>query len=410
MNITSSISKYFAGQRIIVHYATAMSAFLFIDLAVFTLNPKSYQLNDWMINSAGGFVRRSLGGDLFLFLERLSGVPVNILVFLVVAPILYIFCRSYFQLVISCYEKYWIRPVIFSSAGLLPYAVSDFGGHKEILIFALFAYVAGSLGENDSARFRKIAVSLFLLPVIAMMHEGLVAWFPFFFALLVTVRLSIGRLAIVILSAAIISLATIVSIIFRVPISGTYAACHAFREGLGVFGSEDVLCHAMNGLVLDAAEMNAKIITELTSHPFWIFVGVISFLAPIIYAILSTSPARYIATRNILFVSLCLISSAAMIVPLSLVAVDWGRFLSIFVIMFTTGFLALCSRGLLQFQPALGLLDRFSRSDWRYAVALAVLSCFPAKPIFAFHELAPLYLVSAGLVIAWVARGKFAAR
>jgi hypothetical protein len=80
------------------------------------------------------------------------------------------------------------------------------------------------------------------------------------------------------------------------------------------------------------------------------------------------------------------------------------------VIMFTTGFLALCSRGLLQFQPALGLLDRFSRSDWRYAVALAVLSCFPTKAVFAFHELAPLYLVSAGLVIAWVARSKFAVR
>lgn len=402
MKNISIIGQYLSGQKFIAHYAVTVSAFLFIDLAVFSLNPQSYQLNDWMINSAGGFVRRSLGGDFFILIEGFSGIPVNILVFIVLTPVLYIFCKSYFRLVSANYNEYWTRPVIFSSAGLLPYAVTDFGGHKEILIFSLFAYVAGNLGSDDSARFRKISVALFVLPFIVLVHEGLVAWFPFFFALLATVRVSIGRLAIIASSATAISLATIASIAFRVPRNGTAASCNSFRQALGVFGSEKVPCHAMSGLTLDAAEMNAMIIAEISAHPFWIAIGVVSFLSPVIYTVLATSPAKYLSPRRVLFVSFCLFSSIAMMVPLSLVAVDWGRFLSIFVVMFTIGFLALCSKGIVRFQPALESIGRFSRFDWRYAVALAVLSCFPAKPVFAFQELAPLYILPAGLIIAWV--------
>ena len=404
MKIPSSIGQYFSGPKFIAHYAAIYSVFLFIDFAIFSLNPSSYQLNDWLINSAGGFVRRSIGGDLFLLVGRNTGLPVNILVFIALAPVLYVFCKNYFRLVAANYSEYWTRPILFSSAGLLPYAVSDFGGHKEILIFALFAYVSANLGEGDSARFRKIAASLFILPIIALIHEGLVTWFPFFFALLATVRISIGRLVVVVSSAAAISVATILSIIYRVPRDGTDAACAQFREALGIFGSADVPCHAMSGLTLDAADMNAKILAELSTHPFWVVVGVISFLAPVVYAIMASSPARYLSSKKVQFVSLCLFSSLAMTVPLSLVAVDWGRFLSIYVVMFAIGFLALSAKGIVKFRPVLESLKGFSRSDWRYAVALAALSCFPAKPVFAFYEIAALYVLPVAIAAIWAMR------
>ena len=96
----------------------------------------SWVIGDWLINYSGGFVRRGLTGEVALLLHRVSGVPLEWVIFLFQASVFLIFLGCVYRLTKGIRWSYWMVVVLLSPATLAFTVLDQIGFRKEFLLLA----------------------------------------------------------------------------------------------------------------------------------------------------------------------------------------------------------------------------------------------------------------------------------
>ncbi|MBW0158395.1 hypothetical protein [Sedimentimonas flavescens] len=386
------------------YYLQIVGVLLVMNFAIHLLDPDSYQLSEWGINSSGGFVRRGISGDILIFLAEHLRVPINVLAFVFLLPLIFIWWRSYFIFSLSTSRNPWVWPLIFSPAFMLPYAVSDFAGHKEILIFALYAFVIFKLDGDDARRFKAIVIGLYFLPVIILVHEGLVAWTPYFFATLVSVSISRTRVLLLLPALVAMALALTFALTYRGSEEHALAACEVYKKAFYLFSNSASDCGAIDALSGSARKNMKLIIFEIGSGGTKILLGSIAYFLPIAIFLLATSPWRYLPTRRLVFVFACFGASVAMTAAMMLVAFDWGRFLAIHVTLLAFSLLSLVKNKVLKFDAALAILRRLPDRGWLAITIVVCATWFPTKFVTDYMAKPLLFFLPAVFLLIWLVR------
>jgi hypothetical protein len=143
-----------------------------------------WMVADWLISYAAGFVRRGLSGELILFASGLSGLRANLLVFVVLFSLFTFFCVLFARLIRNRQITFWYFCLCISPGFVLftfydPFAL----GRKEILLFVAFSAWATILARRTYPGRLGHAVFAIVCVFLTLMHE-LFLFFSFYFVLL----------------------------------------------------------------------------------------------------------------------------------------------------------------------------------------------------------------------------------
>ncbi|MDD3877362.1 MAG: tetratricopeptide repeat protein [Bacteroidales bacterium] len=145
------------------------------------VQPHGYILGDWLINyTDGGFKRRGLSGSLFFFLQHLTGLKLQILVFISNTFFILILFWFFIKILIKKELNIFFLTLFFSPLTFLFY-FNDIGavGRKEILVLALFAYFMYLLYEQKLSKKSEFVICC-LIFVSAFFHEIIFFYIPYF--------------------------------------------------------------------------------------------------------------------------------------------------------------------------------------------------------------------------------------
>lgn len=140
-----------------------------------------FNMGDWLINYNGGFIRRGFLGTSIIYLSQINNLNpgINTIIFQIIFYTIF-FWYSYKLLK----KQQTILPYIFLifSPFIFTFQINDIGGgfRKEIIYFALFAFlVFKSLEKNDNS-FKKIFyASLLLYSFLILTHEIFIIFLPY---------------------------------------------------------------------------------------------------------------------------------------------------------------------------------------------------------------------------------------
>ncbi len=143
---------------------------------LFTNRADGYILGDWLINyEDGGFKRRGLSGSFFFFLQDISGLPLQRLVWffqVILYSIFFYFVVKIINKIKSIDLIFLFTPVTFLFWFYNSYAI----GRKEILLFVILILYA-----NDILSGRKnYLINGILLGISVLFHELTFFYIPYF--------------------------------------------------------------------------------------------------------------------------------------------------------------------------------------------------------------------------------------
>ena len=171
-----------------------------------------YCVGEWLINYAGGFVRRGLGGAVILALTDAFGVRPRLAVFAVLAAC---YAATLLTLAVAVMRPPRVTVldlllVVSPFAALFPLLHAVAANRKEVLLFALAALAYGT----DLGQLRSSARCIFwalVLAVLVAIHDGAIFFVPlflFYLRALTPARYPLGwRLGLVALPALVVFIA-----------------------------------------------------------------------------------------------------------------------------------------------------------------------------------------------------------
>ncbi len=137
-------------------------------------------ITDWLIHYAGGFVRRGLWGEGVLWLAQRVGLSPGAMAALSIAAVYTLFL--YFTYRALTRQPTLADLYLFLTAPFLFwFPVLDWQGayRKEILLFALHAWLVQGIARHPQQRLGRTLLALAVLPALLLSHEALMAWAPF---------------------------------------------------------------------------------------------------------------------------------------------------------------------------------------------------------------------------------------
>lgn len=286
----------------------------------------SWNVGDWLINYQGGFIRRGLLGEVIYQLSYYTSINLGLFVF-----ILQIFFYGVFF--------FYSYKLLKKQDSLLPYAFLIFspfiftfqinnpeGGYrKEIIYFALFAFLTWSAFIKKPDNFEKIFyIILLIYPFIILTHEMLAIFLPYFLVIYV-LSTTLNRKKIIIVST-LLSFSFVsffVSIYYHGSTSQIVEIFKSTSKGNYVIEGGAILW-LNKGISYGFLQVVNKIKFEYYAlYIILIFISLIAYI-PLL------NKLKYIVNNSlvIFFLSLSIIGS----IPLFIVAIDWGRFIQIHLI------------------------------------------------------------------------------
>ena len=171
-----------------ISYFLILFTYLYIIVFTFFHNRKSdgYVLGDWLINyQDGGFKRRGLSGSFFFFLQDITGFQLNILVFLVQVIIITIFFYFFVKIIVSKSITLWYLSLLLSPLGFIAYFnCVDYVGKKEFILFAIFSYFVYQINCSTLTRKKEYIICI-LIFIATLFHEIVFFFIPYFVLLLI---------------------------------------------------------------------------------------------------------------------------------------------------------------------------------------------------------------------------------
>ncbi len=148
---------------------------------IHNINSDGYILGDWLINyQDGGFKRRGLSGSFFFFLQDLTGLKLQYLVYGFQLIIITSFFYFYFKSIQYKETTFLYLSLLLSSIGFIGiFNCVDYVGKKEFIVFFLFAYFVYHLNKNSLSRLQENAVVAGLF-IAMFFHEITLFFVPYF--------------------------------------------------------------------------------------------------------------------------------------------------------------------------------------------------------------------------------------
>lgn len=307
------------------------------------LGAEEYQLSDWAISYAAGFVRRGAGGEIL----AATGLPPHVAAFGLAALLNALALAAVWKLARPAVADARVWLALASPAFLTgPAVIARVPGHKDVLLLALLGWAfLLRRGLSERGRFALALAAFWGVAGALLLHEGLLAFAPWFLVLLAGLRIDARRAALLALPVAAGLGVVAASLLHPATPEQAAAICADFLARLGP-AAEGVDCltrGAIRHLALGAEAARALVAERaLPELPMLPLALVLIGGPPVIVARALGLPAALERGDRIL-VLVAVALAAAMTAALMSVALDWGRFLWLHAQLATICLLALAA-------------------------------------------------------------------
>lgn len=289
-----------------------------------------WRLGDWLINYEAGFIRRGLLGEVFfLAFENINQIFFGIY-FLQLLCYLLVVAYVAIRLKVGDFAASDLL-LVFSPAFIFVFNFYDPQGgfRKELLMYV--AYIFMLLWKNERAKNKWLIFAAFFAYVIAVFSHELVSFFCIFFLRELWVCRQDGlleRKRFFSLGSGFL-LTAVVGIFIGLIYPGDQRSSLKICESLVLRGMSPMTCAgAIEWLKFDASYGKSKVALffgyYIINYPFALLLGLLPFLR-----------GKWLV-RNFAFAMV----SFLCIIPLFVLATDWGRWINIYITMLTLAFLS----------------------------------------------------------------------
>lgn len=313
--------------KIFIYFLIAVTAVYTLAFTlVFNLKDDGYILADWLINyEDGGFKRRGLSGSFFFVLQDLTGLSLNYIVYFFQFWIISLFFWYYTKLIRYKITDLLYLSLLLSSIGFVGLLNTvTYVGKKEFIVFLLFTYFVYLL-DNDKLSRSKEYIFCLLLLISTLLHEVTLFYIPYFAIALYLKngKLEIKRyikyfLAVIIPAAAIVVLGKNVN------------------EGMSLEILNERGVHPTYGIFYWNIDERQYIKEHFNEYLLYFISLGISVLHIAYYL-------KYLNDRKILYI--LLIGAFLFSFPLFYLAIDWGRWMYIHMILMIILFAMMLKKG-----------------------------------------------------------------
>jgi hypothetical protein len=316
-------------------YVAPLLLFIFIIVTAGFINNVFYiskeclgwVLGDWLINYSAGFVRRGLSGELVIFLSDIFHIKMNYVVMWIQIIFYSGFLTMFYLLFFKKKLPVWFVIGLLSPATLLFVVFDQFAsGRKEIILFFIFAIYLLVLERKTLSNLSAFCFSILLL-LATLFHELVFFYTPYFIlAAYISSRLHNTSFN---LGGSLFVIAGALIIIIPVYLYGQRIEGGIICNGLKERGLPDSVCLGVLAWPNDYGWKNAIQFARESKYLFVYGSTFLLSLIPFMFFIHSMKQSR-VSFRNFFIVFPLLILFS---LPMFLVAVDWGRWIHIHLVM-----------------------------------------------------------------------------
>lgn len=298
-------------------YTITCLTYLYIVTFTFLHNRKNdgYVLGDWLVNyQDGGFKRRGLSGSFFFFLQDITGLSLNSLVYAFQAIIISLFFYFYLKLIKEKEITIFYLSLLFSPLGFIAYFnCVDYVGKKEFILFAIFSYFTFQISKATLS-LKKEYLVCFLLFISVLFHEIVLFFIPYFLILLALNDKKIVMRKYTKYLLAVFIPATLILVFGR-----------EINEGnsLEILKQRGVII--TNGIFFWNIDEREYILSQIRDYMLYPISFLISFFHVRFYLKISSNQWKKIGFY--------LIFAFLFSLPLFILAIDWGRWFYIHMVM-----------------------------------------------------------------------------
>ena len=302
-------------------------SFIVISINFFEWTEKKsyFEYSDWLINYQGGFTRRGLFGEILFILHKVSGLGLDLILYLGVTAMYFVFFLFLYKILKKSDLNFLNTLILFSPLSFTYLALNKtLAGRKEILLFFLLVVFFYNL---KNIKFENIKYwIIFILTVSSLTHFGFIFYSPFLILSFIYLYpekkfkdLFIQILPIL-FSGLLIVLFTFYSTIYSKP--ETFEICESIKNFVKNCPSETYI-DVLNYSISDIRAINIS------------YAGNYYFIKYLIYFILSFTPItialinlrnnkNYKIKKLFIFLSISIICT----IPVFYLGVDYGRYLN----------------------------------------------------------------------------------
>lgn len=320
------IIQYFNLKIFIYFLIVLTAAYTLAFTWVYNFKDDGYILADWLINyQDGGFKRRGLSGSFFFILQDLTGIGLNYLVYFFQFLIISLFFWYYSKLIRYKLVTLLYLSLLLSSIGFVGLLNTvTYVGKKEFIVFLLFACFVYLL-DNDRLSKSKEYIFCILLCISTLLHEVTLFYVPYFAIALYlrTGKLELKRYIKYFLS---VFIPAILIIIFGKNVN----------EGMSLTILAERGVYPVYGIFFwDVDER--KYIRDHSNEYILYFISLGISVFHLAYYL------KYLNNRKIL--SILLIGAFLFSLPLFYLAIDWGRWMYIHMMLIIVLFALILKKG-----------------------------------------------------------------
>ena len=300
-----------------IAYVLLLLTYIYIIVFTYLHNRKNdgYVLGDWLVNyQDGGFKRRGLSGSFFFLLQDISGVSLNTLVYVFQVIIISLFFYFYLKLIREKEITIFYLSLLFSPLGFVAYFnCVDYVGKKEFILFAIFSYFTFQISKATLS-LKKEYLVCFLLFISVLFHEIVLFFIPYFLILLALNDEKIMMKKHVKYLLAVFVPATLI-LVFG----------HKINEGNSLSILRDRGVVIKRGIFFWDINERKYILSQWKDYILYFISFIISFLHVRFYLKISSNQWKKIGFY--------LIFAFLFSLPLFILAIDWGRWFYIHMVM-----------------------------------------------------------------------------
>ncbi|WP_185248774.1 hypothetical protein [Chryseobacterium bernardetii] len=168
--------------KIFIYFLIAITAIYTLAFTLaFNLKDDGYILADWLINyEDGGFKRRGLSGSFFFIVQDITGFSLNYIVYFFQFIIISLFFLGYAKLIRYKMTDLLYLSLLLSSIGFVGLLNTvTYVGKKEFIVFLLFTSFVYLLDKNKLSKYKEYIFCL-LLFISTLLHEVTLFYVPYF--------------------------------------------------------------------------------------------------------------------------------------------------------------------------------------------------------------------------------------
>jgi len=309
---------------------------------------------DWLINYSGGFVRRGLAGEIFITISNFTGIKLKVLFIFFFWLILGLFYFKSYNFLSKIEKNIIIYLLIVSPFFYVYYFVNHGAGlRKEFILYIFFIFL---ISEKNIFSNKNILWKYSLIyPLLILIHEGIIFYLPFyiFFIFLIVKKENIKSYFLQIFFC------TTISVFFAflsLKNSGLPSNTNAICESIKMMNST---CNDHSAIAMFKYNLNdfrIGVLEQIDKKNIfgWIAITIYGFF-PIIFITFFTNFQKeiylkkfFLLDTNLIFRFFILLNFI-LILPLFVIAYDWGRWLAIYYHLLSLIILFLFKNNLIRF-------------------------------------------------------------